>query len=293
MSVIIDVVVYIANSLLKQLPKIVKLGLNLIVALAKGIAQAIPQLLPTIVEVITEIVSMISDPAMLSELLDAALEIIMALSDGLVDAIPQLLQAVSILMQGLYTFFIKPENMVKMAEAGINLIIALGAAIVKAIPVFLEYWVNLITSIVDNFKNTNWSELGTSLVESIKNGISRAWAGITQWFNGIWNQLFGNRNVNINVSKGASGVAKPIMPIMFDGSHAMGLDYVPFDGYIAELHKGERILTAKEAKEYGKSVSFGNVIIQVDGRSYDEERLAVAISERLQIMTERRESVFA
>ena len=293
MSVIIDVVVYIANSLLKQLPKIVKLGLNLIVALAKGIAQAIPQLLPTIVEVITEIVSMISDPAMLSELLDAALEIVMALSDGLIDAIPQLLQAVSILMQGLYTFFLKPENMVKMAEAGINLIIALGAAIVESIPVLLEYWVNVITSIVDNFKNTNWSELGTSLVDSIKNGISSAWAGITKWFNGIWNSLFNNRTVSINVSKGLSGIAGPVASRFVNGSHALGLDYVPFDGYIAELHKGERVLTASEAKRYGNSVSFGNVIIQVDGRGYDEERLAVAISERLQIMTERRESVFA
>jgi hypothetical protein len=191
------------------------------------------------------------------------------------------------------TFIYKPENMAKIIEAGLNLVIALGAALVESIPVLLQYWVNVITSIINNFKDTNWSELGTHLVESIKNGISRAWAGITQWFNGIWNQLFGNRNVNINVSKGASGVVKPIMPIMYNGSHAMGLDYVPFDGYIAELHKGERILTAKEAKEYGKSVSFGNVIIQVDGRSYDEERLAVAISERLQIMTERRESVFA
>lgn len=33
-----------------------------------------------------------------------------------------------------------------------------------------------------------------------------------------------------------------------DGSHADGLDYVPYDGYIAELHKGERILTAEEAQ---------------------------------------------
>lgn len=31
------------------------------------------------------------------------------------------------------------------------------------------------------------------------------------------------------------------------GSHASGLDYVPFDGYIAELHKGEAILPAFEA----------------------------------------------
>ena len=35
-----------------------------------------------------------------------------------------------------------------------------------------------------------------------------------------------------------------------DGSHAGGLAYVPFDGYVAELHQGERVLTAEEAKEY-------------------------------------------
>ena len=31
-----------------------------------------------------------------------------------------------------------------------------------------------------------------------------------------------------------------------DGSHAEGLDFVPFDGYTAELHYGERIMTAVE-----------------------------------------------
>lgn len=32
------------------------------------------------------------------------------------------------------------------------------------------------------------------------------------------------------------------------GSHAQGLDYVPYDGYIAELHQGERVQTAMEAR---------------------------------------------
>lgn len=35
-----------------------------------------------------------------------------------------------------------------------------------------------------------------------------------------------------------------------DGSHAAGLAYVPYDGYVAELHRGERVLTASEAREY-------------------------------------------
>lgn len=35
-----------------------------------------------------------------------------------------------------------------------------------------------------------------------------------------------------------------------DGSHASGLDYVPFDGYIAKLHKGERVQTASEAQDW-------------------------------------------
>lgn len=33
-----------------------------------------------------------------------------------------------------------------------------------------------------------------------------------------------------------------------DGSHADGLSYVPWDGYIAQLHQGERVLTAAEAR---------------------------------------------
>ena len=43
-----------------------------------------------------------------------------------------------------------------------------------------------------------------------------------------------------------------------DGSHANGLDYVPFDGYRAEVHKGEAILTEDEAIEWKNIKNYNN-----------------------------------
>lgn len=39
-----------------------------------------------------------------------------------------------------------------------------------------------------------------------------------------------------------------------DGSHASGLDYVPFDNYVANLHKGEAVLTESEADDWRSGV---------------------------------------
>ena len=38
---------------------------------------------------------------------------------------------------------------------------------------------------------------------------------------------------------------------------AKGLPYVPYDGFPAILHKGERVLTAKEANAYNKGGNTG------------------------------------
>lgn len=41
-----------------------------------------------------------------------------------------------------------------------------------------------------------------------------------------------------------------------NGSHAGGLDYVPYNNYVANLHRGEMVLTAKEAESYRRG-AFG------------------------------------
>lgn len=62
-------------------------------------------------------------------------------------------------------------------------------------------------------------------------------------------------------------------------SHATGLPRVPYDGYRAELHEGERVLTKQEAKQYGQSSITipklaDQIIIREDA---DIDRIAKAI----------------
>lgn len=43
-----------------------------------------------------------------------------------------------------------------------------------------------------------------------------------------------------------------VTPKYVDGSHRNGLDFVPYDGYVAQLHKGERVVPAEQNRQgYG------------------------------------------
>jgi hypothetical protein len=59
----------------------------------------------------------------------------------------------------------------------------------------------------------------------------------------------------------------------YSGSHANGLDYVPYDGYIARLHKGEAVLTAEENRNKS-SVSEGNSFYFYGTPPLDEKETA-------------------
>ena len=288
MTTAFETIAYLANSLITMLPQIVQLGLDLIVSLANGIAKSLPTLIPTVMDVIMQIVHILTDPANLTNLLNASLVMLMELASGLVDAIPQLVDAINQIVMNIGWFLTDPKNIEMILDAALKIIVALGKGVLKAIPVFLQNMLTFYGKIFENFKNVDWGKLGGDIVDGLLDGLKKAWDSLTKWFSDAWEGLVGGIG---DFFGGIFGVDTAKLSI--DGSHRSGLDYVPYDGYIAELHKGERVLTASEASGYG-GTSIGNININIDGAKYtDEQSLASAIALEIQNMTDRRAAVYA
>lgn len=84
----------------------------------------------------------------------------------------------------------------------------------------------------------------------------------------------------ITVAVSTVGTALSAIAGMF---HYNGLDYVPYDGYTATLHKGERVLTAEENKSY--TINGGGTNIDYDRM----ERMMVRAVSQLSIKYNERE----
>lgn len=94
-----------------------------------------------------------------------------------------------------------------------------------------------------NILNQLWNGL-KSIGESILGWVSDFAGKIGSFVSGI---VSGFKNV-VSGANEAKSAAKSV-----NGKHASGLDYVPFNGYVAELHKGERVLTKQENEEYNSN----------------------------------------
>ena len=223
----VGIVTSIGTAIFDNIDQILEFGQQMLDSLLEGITSNSGNISGSVTEIITKFGSFILEN--LPEIIMAGINILIALVQGIVESIPELATAATKAIIELATYLISAENLEKIISLGADLINALAEGIG-----------NVVEELVS---------VGEDIIESIKSGISSAWNGLVSWFNSLWDSLFGNRTVNVNVNKTTSGV---------NGSFASGLSYVPFDGFIAELHRGERILTASEAREYNRAESANN-----------------------------------
>jgi TP901 family phage tail tape measure protein len=95
---------------------------------------------------------------------------------------------------------------------------------------------------------------GRNIFQSLWNGIKSIGESILGWVSDFAGKIGsfvsgiidGFQNI-VSGANDAKSAAKSV-----NGSHANGLDYVPYNGYVAELHEGERVLTKQQNREYNE-----------------------------------------
>ena len=155
---------------------------------------------------------LLSDPEALS---DTAFEIVNVLIDGLIKNAPEL------------------------TLKGLALLGAIIAGIYENIGEWLFIPGDLIKGFIEGFdaEESKLVSVSQRLVNSLTQPFTDAFAKIKERWNDFLNFFSGFGDYNINWG-----------PSVRPSPQATGLNYVPYDGFLASLHEGEMILTRKQAE---------------------------------------------
>ena len=214
----------------------------------EGAGKLVEALIPVIIDKVPTIIN-----EWLPKILNSGISIIRSILDGMVqnqnDIVSGVVTTINTLVNGII------DNLPEILVTGIMLIGQIAAGLIQGLPDLIYKIPEIITEIWNAFAANSdvFLEIGKSIVSGIWNGIVALWDILVDGLSSLINGLFGGSTMTANVN--------------VDGSHANGLSYVPFDGYIAELHKGERVLTADEARGY--NIRSNN--------SYDERPIKIVV----------------
>ena len=162
--VIVSIITKIADVLMKNLPTILKVGVNILLQLIKGITSMIPELIPCIVECIMAIVQGLLENMDL--IIEGGIQLVLGIIDGIISALPVLM------------------------ENAPQIIVSVVTALIKALPQVLSFGVRLVGTLV-----TGIASVVSKIPETLIKAFSEAWKGIQEVFSTVadfFATIFGN-----------------------------------------------------------------------------------------------------
>lgn len=234
---VIGVVVDVINNLIEWFENLLanneELGAGL-----KAVWEAVSNMFDTVFKEISELVSAFID--WFKEFWDEYGESITATAKSMWEFIKTTFKTAFDLIMGWIDFFTAffEGDFEGMKEAITNIVETTWQGIKDLFSAGLGFLRDLIPTMVS---------IGADLFNGLWDGIKSIWDGLADWIgqkvDWMMDKLMFWRDASNEMSSSGKNV---------DGSHASGINYVPFDGYTAQLHKGERVLTAEQARSYSE-----------------------------------------
>ncbi len=167
-----DIVMAIGKAIVDNLPTLVECASSIIMTLVQGLVEALPAITESAVSLVMTLVQGIIDN--LPAIVEAAINMIVTLAMGIADALPELIpsivEAVILICQVLL------DNMDKILEAAFAIIKGLAEGLLNALPKLVEALPEIIITIV-NFITDNLPaiiEMGIELIVQLAVGLVKA-----------------------------------------------------------------------------------------------------------------------
>lgn len=282
---LIEGIVSLVDVLIPQIPPLIETLLPALIEGAVALVAGLISALPDIVWAIGEAVVVLFEDLISwfnswwPEFKEAAIQWI----NGVLEGISAGWEAVKSWVNGIW-------GSIKAWFAGLwGSFVEFGKNIINAIWNGLKsVWESVVNWISDAWNSViNWFgglwdsfvSIGSDIINAIWDGLKSAWENVTSWFSDAWNSIesvfSGGADVNLNAKSNGFGAVS--------GTHASGLWRVPYDGYIAEVHKGEMIVPAKEAEFLRKGMGGVNITQNI----YSEAKTAADLMQEAMWEAER------
>lgn len=175
-----QIVTSLTTSIVQNLPQLVSAGASALIELANGLASNIDIIVDAAFEIIDGIVSTLLGPSGMSSLIDAGFHIIGKIASALVENLPSIIPAVLEIILQIYESLI--DNIDVLVDAAISIILALADGLIRALPILLSKGPEIVGKLVSAII-TNAPKLlsaGLELVVKLATGIANNFATILE-----------------------------------------------------------------------------------------------------------------
>lgn len=264
----VNIVLALVTGLAEALPDLLSRAGELIITIVNGLTDRLPEILAAGMLVITNLVNGIAD--MLPELIPAAIDMILTLVTGLVDQLPMLIDSAITLITALVDGLTKPETLNKIIDAvpkiimsladtliekgpelvftAKKLVLQLAGGLIKAIPQLVGKVPEIIKHIKDKFLDTDWSKLGSDIMNLIAEGLKS-----------IANIAIGGLNMLIDGANLIPGVDIPHVPYLANGTDNFSGGFARINeggrGELVGLPNGTQVIPHDISQQYAKEAA--------------------------------------